>query len=170
MKTQQSKVNLRQNIATNKQSQTVEIEEEKENVGDDMRQSAVSFLDPVSIRWMNKRRKNVSNHQIANKVTPQRAQQIRDMFNGLDFDGGGEIDLQEFKQAVAYVALHTKNSSWADPKKLNEMFVAMDTDGSGTVDFNEFMVAMTTDLSGGFSGTGKDLSRLQYAFFDFVSY
>jgi hypothetical protein len=61
-----------------------------------------SYLTPDALRWMNKRRANAGS-SVAH-ITPSRALQLRAIFRGLDFDGSGEISLDELKEAVQYVA------------------------------------------------------------------
>lgn len=123
---------------------------------------AISHLDPVSIRWMNKRRPKGAAGAL--KISAHKAAQLKEMFDGLDFDGGGEIELREFRQAINYVT-ETTHQEPIEPKKLAEIFRAMDTDGSGTVDFGEFLVAMTTEVTAGFRGAKGTKS----AFFEFAT-
>lgn len=63
------------------------------------------------------------------------------MFAGLDFNGGGSVDINEFKAAISYVNSVSKDGgvNFGDARQINALFRAMDTDGSGDVDFNEFM-------------------------------
>ncbi|CAE7627766.1 unnamed protein product, partial [Symbiodinium microadriaticum] len=129
----------------------------------------MTSLSPDAIRWMNARRP--LNQAVAKPqhISPHRASQLRDIFNGLDFDGGGEIDLKEFKEAIAYVEAHTKGSSiFGDPKKVKEIFEEMDADGSGTVDFDEFVTALTSDSKSG-TNSGNQLSKLQNTFYEFAN-
>jgi hypothetical protein len=133
-----------------------------------LRIKQVSFLDPYSLRWINKRRGINTGANIAVQITPHKFNQLRDMFQGLDFDGGGEIDFEEFKNAVEYVEKKTNNKSMlsGDPKKI---FKLMDADGSGSVDFKEFLNAMTSDMGGGLNASIKDMSRMQAAFYEFAN-
>lgn len=130
----------------------------------------MTMLPPDAIRWMNRRRPL---NQIISKPThipPHQASQLREMFDGLDFDGGGEIDLKEFKDAIAYVSAHSTigtNDILGDPKNVTAIFRAMDADGSGTVDFDEFVLAMTADTTGTTGST--DLTKLRSTFYDFAN-
>ena len=146
------------------------VEEENEKTEEERTLKNMTMLPPDSIRWMNKRRPL---NQVITKprhIPPHLASQLREMFDGLDFDGGGEIDMKEFKEAIAYV---TKYSSVAtseilgDPKNVAAIFRAMDADGSGQVDFDEFVLAMTADKSN--SGRSKDLTKFRSTFYDFAN-
>lgn len=132
----------------------------------------MTMLPPDSIRWMNRRRPLNQNIQKPTHIPPHQASQLREMFDGLDFDGGGEIDLKEFKDAIAYVSEHSTvgtNAILGDPKNVTAIFRAMDADGSGTVDFDEFVMAMTSDNTAGSSGGPTDLSKLRSTFYDFAN-
>jgi hypothetical protein len=124
---------------------------------------AVSTLDAHCLRWMNKRKTGVStgnanvkvrifrliplphhNHLILSmifKLPPDKARQLREVFAGLDFNGGGSVDINEFKAAISYVNETFKDGSinFGDAHQINALFRAMDTDGSGDIDFGEFM-------------------------------
>ncbi len=61
--------------------------------------TAISFLDPNAIRWMNKRRQKVQKAAdgkiIASNakplVTPSQALYLRNIFKGLDYENQGEM-------------------------------------------------------------------------------
>lgn len=97
---------------------------------------------------------------------------MRQIFNGLDYDGSGSVGIDEFQEAIAYVnAMQAKSgvpSSFGNRREINELFKAMDSDGNGEVDFGEFMDAMTGKLSKGMVGSDRDLHRLNTAFFEFA--
>jgi hypothetical protein len=129
----------------------------------------MTLLGPDAIQWMNKRRPLNQAQSQPQHISPHRASQLRDMFDGLDFNGGGEIDLKEFKEAIAYVESKARAGSasiFGDPKRVNEIFQEMDADGSGTVDFNEFVIALTSDSK---SNSGNQLSQLQHTFYEFAN-
>jgi hypothetical protein len=64
----------------------------------------MSYLDPNTIAWMNKRRPGAGAGGRAQAlITPSRALQLRQIFKGLDFDGSGEISLEEMSDALVYV-------------------------------------------------------------------
>lgn len=131
----------------------------------------MTMLPPDAIRWMNKRRPLNQTTTKPTHIPPHKASQLREMFDGLDFDGGGEIDLKEFKDAIAYVSEHSTigtSDILGDPKNVTAIFRAMDADGSGTVDFDEFVLAMTADSNAAGSGS-TDLSKLRSTFYDFAN-
>ena len=123
---------------------------------------SVSYLDPGTIRWIQKHRSKKANAFSA-FVQPSRAIQLRAIFKGLDFDNSGELSLEELKEAIRYVATSSSSSIgdalFENPEKINQYFESMDIDKNGTVDFNEFLIAMTSEGSGGAANT----MRLQNA-------
>lgn len=126
-----------------------------------------SFLSADAIRWMNKRRPCASNSSGAKQhVAPSRILQLRAIFRGLDFDGSGEISLEELKQAISYVGERNEGGEplFDDPDKINSFFESMDTDGNGSVDFEEFLIGMTSQDDG-----SNNMARMQQAFFDFAN-
>ena len=137
-----------------------------DNTNDDIGKQTVSFLTPDAISWMNKRRPNASN--MKTHVNPSRVLQLRAVFNGLDFDGSGELTLEELKEAVDFVSKNTDGGPplFEDPEKMKQFFKDMDADGSGAIDFQEFLVGMTS--SGNGEGS-KDNNRMQEAFYKFAT-
>jgi len=128
-----------------------------------------SFLSAEALRWMNKRRPCASNSSGSSSkqhVAPSRILQLRSIFKGLDFDGSGEISLEELKQAISYVGDRNEGGEplFEDPDKINSFFESMDTDGNGSVDFDEFLVGMTSQDDG-----SNNMARMQQAFFDFAN-
>jgi len=163
------KVTFSRNGSAEQKIIIIEDEDENEDKKDDNLKS-MTMLPPDAIRWMNKRRPLNQTVAKATHIPPHKASQLREMFDGLDIDGGGEIDLKEFKDAIAYVSEHSTVGTGdilGDPKNVTAIFRAMDTDGSGTVDFNEFVIAMTADNSG--AANSSDLSKLQSTFYDFAN-
>lgn len=128
----------------------------------------VSFLTPEAFGWMNKRRPNAKSSAAKEHIPPSKALMLKQIFRGLDFDGSGEISLDELKEAISYVAgnhLEGEKPIFDDVEKITKFFEAMDTDGSGAVDFNEFLVAMTSQ---GKDSASTDMNRMQHAFKDFA--
>jgi hypothetical protein len=80
-------------------------------------------------------------HRVA--ITHYREGQLREIFDGLDFDSIGVIDLEELKNAVQYAEEQLKGKRGPSFKDVGKMFEAMDEDGNGEVDYHEFMIAMT---------------------------
>mmetsp|Transcript_23729 Transcript_23729/g.40380 ORF Transcript_23729/g.40380 Transcript_23729/m.40380 type:complete len:350 (+) Transcript_23729:159-1208(+) len=143
---------------------------EVENDKEEHMLKTMTMLPADAIRWMNKRRPLDQTITKPSHIPPHQASQLREMFDGLDFDGGGEIDLKEFKDAIAYVSKHSSVGTGdilGDPKNVTAIFRAMDADGSGTVDFDEFLLAMTADTS---AATGSNqLTKLRSTFYDFAN-
>ena len=128
---------------------------------------AFSYLTPDAIRWMQKRRP-AADSSAKNFIPPMRVLQLRSIFRGLDFDGSGEIDIQELKDAVRFVANADTGSGpplIEKPEEIVQLFESMDIDKNGTVDFDEFLVGMTTSSASGSLGSAK----MANAFFDFAN-
>ena len=128
---------------------------------------AFTFLTADAVRWMQKRRP-AADSNAKNFIPPMRVLQLRSIFRGLDFDGSGEIDIDELKDAVKFVA----NADTGDgppliekPDEIVQLFESMDIDKNGTVDFDEFLVGMTTSSAAGAVGSAK----MANAFFDFAN-
>jgi hypothetical protein len=155
---------------SNKQVHLPAIEVKDETEDKKMKIKQVSFLDPYSLKWINKRRGIDTGLNVAIQITPHKYNQLKEMFDGLDFDGGGEIDFDEFKNALQYVNDKTKQKNLlGDPKTI---FKLMDTDGSGTVDLKEFITAMTADIGtsgSGISESAKEMSAVQSSFYEFAN-
>ena len=106
--------------------------EEKE--AEDDENAAVSFLDPNTVRWMNKRRakskKTFDGKVVASDakplVTPSQALYLRSIFKGLDYDNQGEISLSELSAAVRYVSRKSDGRIFHEPEKIIGFFKAMD--------------------------------------------
>lgn len=150
-------------IPNNKEDdKTISSKSDEEMFG----KQTVSFLTPDAISWMNKRRPNASN--MKKHVNPSRVLQLRAVFNGLDFDGSGELTLEELKEAVDFVSKNNDGGPpiFEDPEKMKQFFKDMDADGSGAIDFQEFLVGMTSTGDGEGS---KDNQRMQEAFYKFAT-
>lgn len=76
----------------------------------------ISFLSADAVRWINKRQ-HASNGVVGARVMPARALQLREIFQGLDFDNSGSIDISELKEAIEYVA---KSSAAGDTPMLKD--------------------------------------------------
>lgn len=145
-----------------------EEEEEDEN-------AAVSFLEPDTVRWMNKRRARskvtFDGTTVASDakplVTPSQAIYLRSIFKGLDYDNMGHISLAELSAAVKYVSKKSDGKIFSDPDKIITFFKDMDIDGNGNVDLNEFLIGMTAQSSGKDNVMGD--KNLQKSFSDFAT-
>ena len=129
----------------------------------------LSSLPTDSLRWIKKRRKINSFEKVA--LTHFRERQLRDIFQGLDFDGMGTIHLDLVVGAANYAEEKLR------PKKgkpvftnIQGMFTAMDEDGDGTVDFHEFTVAMTgSSKSTMDNATEQDVEKLTKRFIEYAN-
>jgi len=137
---------------------------------DQQNRRAFSFLSADAVRWIQKH-KPAASSGTKNFIPPSRVLQLRAIFRGLDFDGSGEIDLKELKDAVKYVASQDSGTAppiFENPDQLVQIFEDMDIDKNGNVDFDEFLIGMTSEVAskqaGGVSGV-----RMQNAFFDFAN-
>ena len=139
---------------------------------DQQNRRSFSYLSADAVRWIQKH-KPAASSSTKNFIPPQRVLQLRSIFKGLDFDGSGEIDLNELKDAVKYVAQQDNGSQpplFEHPDAIVKIFSDMDVDGNGNVDFDEFLIGMTSEqASGSTGGAGVSGTRMQNAFFDFAN-
>ena len=147
-------------------------EEEIKRHEEQQNRRAFSYLTADAVRWMQKR-KPAASSSAKNFIPPGRVLQLRAIFRGLDFDGSGEIDLEELKEAVNYVANSDTGAGPAvfeHPDAIVKIFEDMDIDKNGNVDFDEFLVGMTSAAaSGGGAGASMSGAKMQNAFFDFAN-
>jgi len=128
---------------------------------------AFSFLSADAVRWIQKHKPTASSGT-KNFIPPSRVLQLRAIFRGLDFDGSGEIDLNELKDAVKFVASQGGEPLFENPNQLVQIFEDMDIDKNGNVDFDEFLIGMTSETASKGAG-GVSGARMQNAFFDFAN-
>ncbi|EKX53490.1 hypothetical protein GUITHDRAFT_54801, partial [Guillardia theta CCMP2712] len=69
-------------------------------------------------------------------LTDEQSAMISSAFNAFDMDGSGELEREEFEEALVHVGLEVPK------EEVDEMMAVMDTDGSGTINFSEFQRAM----------------------------
>ncbi len=121
----------------------------------------VPLLSPETIRWMNKRRPKGSS-RVPGFIRQSLAGQLHCIFDNLDEDHSGSVDLKELKHAVKLVVDSQKIDAQLDQKSVNELmplnevkdfFVKMDNDHSGAIDYVEFVANMTKP------GADDDLAR-----------
>jgi Ca2+-binding EF-hand superfamily protein len=127
----------------------------------------VCDLPTHTLRWIKKRRNENCEQKVV--LSHQRERQLREMFESLDFEGNGEIDLPALTEAVYYVQEKTKNSKgMKDFHNIHEVFAAMDDNGDGTIDFTEFTRGMTGTMKSAFDkATEYDIDRLFRYFVQF---
>jgi len=142
-------------------SQNVSTHDEELEEGEEPMK--MSFLDPNTIAWMNKRRPGAASGRSKALITPSRALQLRTIFRGLDFDGSGEISLEEMQEALRYVG---ETDPSMDVDKIMRFFVDMDTDGNGSIDYDEFLAGMSADTG---TVSAEQSAKMQEAFFNFAN-
>jgi hypothetical protein len=127
----------------------------------------VSDLSGETLRWLKKRREFGAEKKIV--ISSFREKQLREMFQSLDFEGNGAINLDELTEAVTYVQQKTKHSKGLEQfQNIQETFIAMDDNGDGTVDFSEFIHAMTGTSQSTFDkATEYDVERLFSYFIEY---
>jgi len=93
-----------------------------------------SILDNYTLNWI--QRHKAKGTVIKVPMTKARRRFLRQIFDGFDSDGGGEIDFNEFLAA----------SRFANPKvsrdEVVKIFNELDIDGGGGISFEEFCSGM----------------------------
>ena len=86
-------------------------------------------LKAQTAAWMLKRRK------LMKKTLGERKRaQLRELFDALDADGGGEVEFSEFVTTWQMIG----GRDAASMRVARELFAAIDVDGSQSMDFDEF--------------------------------
>lgn len=128
---------------------------------------SASFIDPKTIRWMNKRRPNPI-AQAGTRAPPARLKQLKAIFNGFELNEDGRITLQNFKNAVEFINAHDSTGWASDSMTIQELFSTFHSN-NGTIDFQDFVNAMTTGSHENNDTSRRDLSQRQQAFFDIAT-
>ena len=106
-------------------------------------------LEAKTASWLLRRRKLKQS-----SLGDRERTQLRELFDALDADGGGEVEFDEVVGAFAVVMGGSDAEAAA-----RELFARIDVDGSGTLDFQEFTRLMS-DLESareqGSSGGGDE--------------
>ncbi|MEW5299864.1 MAG: hypothetical protein WDW38_010798 [Sanguina aurantia] len=71
-------------------------------------------------------------------LTIEQKDELKNVFDLLDEDGGGSIDAKELKMAMWAMGFETTQD------EITAMIKTVDSDNSGTVDFHEFLNLMST--------------------------
>ena len=74
------------------------------------------------------------------EIVPEMIEDLKDAFNLVDIDRGGDIDVTELKIAARSFGLEPT------VEELEQMLNAMDEDGGGTIDLEEFTEAVAEEL------------------------
>lgn len=70
------------------------------------------------------------------KITEGNEVQLKELFDKMDADGSGDLDLKEVKAALEDEEI--RRNSMISKEKADELFANMDADGSGSIDWDEF--------------------------------
>lgn len=149
---------------------TKDGENDDEDVVDDKKYEyagSASFIDPRTIRWMNKRRPNPI-AQASSRAPPSRLKQLKAIFNGFEQDDDGRINLQNFKNAVDFINERDSTGWTSDTMTIQELFSTFHSN-KGTIDFQDFVNAMTSGSHDNHDSSRKDISNRQQAFFDIAT-
>lgn len=92
-------------------------------------------LDQYTMNWI--QRHKAKGTIIKVPMSKGRRQFLRQIFESFDTDGGGDIDFNEFKSAVQFVAPDLPFI------KIMNLFKELDCDDGGTIDFDEFCAGMS---------------------------
>lgn len=97
-----------------------------------------TVFDFDTVRWMQKHhnKKKVSIRKVSELVI----RQLRQLFDSLDEDNSGTIEISEILRAMEGVG------SRAGQKHVLHLFRHIDSDGSGSIEFEEFLSVMTSGL------------------------
>jgi hypothetical protein len=116
----------------------------------DEKTALVTELTEDTVRWMKSRRHPRTTCPVP--ISRYREKQLRDMFDGLDFEKKGYIDLPVLKDVIRYIEANSvKKERRTHPsyqqneismKEVEKVFDNMDIDGDGKVDYQEFTHAM----------------------------
>jgi calmodulin len=116
--------------------------------------------DPQSSTGDGKDLKSDEEYAAAFNLSVQDVRDIRDLFNSIDSDGGGEIDAPELQSLLS--SLGRKVSD----KQAKEMIDRVDKDGTGTVGFEEFLVLIADEAVKEKSKDPMLEARKTFAMFD----
>lgn len=130
------------------------------------------YDDTFTMSYIEKRRSRTV--LIKKPIPKSRQAMLRQIFDGFDYDGTGDIAASDLKSALYYIFDHSEEGmnarrSERDRKfrEISEMVDEIDNDGSGEIDFDEFCEYMTSQEGNSSSkskGGGQDISKLQDLF------
>ena len=124
---------------------------------------ATPNLDFATLQWLKKRHKKHLSYgsKLAALTEKTRLLQLREMFESLDADGNGRIEVSEILKAMKLLGMRSRQKR----ARVLEAFRSHDKDHSGWLDFGEFLHVMTSDLAlaGGDATQAASLSDEQEA-------
>jgi Ca2+-binding EF-hand superfamily protein len=74
-------------------------------------------------------------------LSDDQVKEFKELFDSLDQDGGGVIDVDELAELFASLGVKVSKD------KVKEMFAEVDEDGSGEIDFEEFLVLVAKQVA-----------------------
>ena len=88
-----------------------------------------------TVRWLEKHH----NRRVVNQcaLDESKVKQLQEMFEHLDDDGSGSIELDEIQLAIQYIMRSGVTPETLNEKGILEKFEYIDSDGSGSIDFAE---------------------------------
>lgn len=96
-----------------------------------------TVYDYYMVRWLEKHHNNkkISLQNLKRQDVPQ----LREIFDHLDEDKSGTIEITELSNAMRLLGYDL------DQEYILQQFNYVDSDGSGSIDFDEFLTVMTSD-------------------------
>ena len=94
--------------------------------------------DQESDSWTSGSSKDdVADHRLEDQITNERLKQLQRNFEIADEDGGGGLDIEEFRNAMRKAM-----GQHLTDEELDTMFMKVDTNCDGTVDWDEYLSYM----------------------------
>jgi hypothetical protein len=147
---------------------------ERKQRSSEKRDVLVTALPDSSLRWMKTRRKAAASHRVA--ISLAREKQLREIFNGLDFDSRKVIDFCEFAKVIAYAEANGFDQSVIT--MVNHMNTYLErppsksstkkTSVSRDISYREFLSSITGRARNFIEcATEDELGKLRFCFADY---
>lgn len=76
------------------------------------------------------------------KITQQTLRDLKSLFNSIDIDGSGKIELRELKEIMLAHGFEARN------KSIYTLLVTFDSDHNGSLSFDEFLYMISDRING----------------------